>query len=342
MLLLTSASDKIQIITSSAADLSVHASYADHTTTAFTPGRQNTAIASAATTDVVSPPDSGQRQIKTLTVRNKHAATSNTVTVQHTDGTTDIELMKVTLRAGECLQFVDGEGFTVFDSNGSRKIGGGPGRFIARQILTSGTSFTVSSETRKIKYHVVGGGGGGAGAADAAAAETVVGSGGSSGAEAWGLFDVTPGASYSYTIGAAGAGGAAGDNDGTAGGNTTLTVGGTTVTAPGGPGAANIASGTSITIAGAPTGAATATNGDINRGGEAGGPSTRLSGTVGYSGYGGSSTVGSGGAALSGQGNGENATGYGAGGSGGLSENGGTSASGGNGTQGVIIIDEYS
>ncbi len=122
MILLTSTSDKIQLISSSAANLDVHASFGDLTTSSITPGRKNTAISSATTTDIVDPPAaSTQRQIKTILVRNRHAATSDDVTLQHTDGSTVSQLVKIALAAGETLQFVDGQGFTVFDSNGGVK-----------------------------------------------------------------------------------------------------------------------------------------------------------------------------------------------------------------------------
>src|SRR4030067_324160 len=95
MILLTSTSDKIQVITGQAVTVSVHASYVDYDGSAITPGRLNTAISTATTTDVVpSPGASVSRNLKTLSVRNKHASLTVTVTIQHTDGTTVIELDK--------------------------------------------------------------------------------------------------------------------------------------------------------------------------------------------------------------------------------------------------------
>ena len=123
MILLTGTSDLVQVITSAAVStIYVHASYVDHTTTTLTPGRTNVQITTATTTTIVaSPAASTQRQVKTLTIRNSHASSSNTITIQHTDGSTVAELLKYTLLAGETIQYADGEGFTVIDSSGSRK-----------------------------------------------------------------------------------------------------------------------------------------------------------------------------------------------------------------------------
>lgn len=122
MLLLTSTSDRIKVVTSAAVATDVHASWVDNAAGTITPDRSNTAITTAAATDVVPGPGaSSQRNVQTLTVRNKHASSAQTVTVQHTDGSTTVDLFKVTLDAGEELQFVDGDGWSVFSNTGARK-----------------------------------------------------------------------------------------------------------------------------------------------------------------------------------------------------------------------------
>src|SRR5262245_21720512 len=115
MLLLVSTSDKIQVITGQAITTDVHASYVDFDGSAsVTPGRKNTAITTATTTDVVAAPGSGvYRNVKTLLIRNKHATSSVDVTVQHTDGTTTAELHKVTLAPQQALEYVEDVGFFV-------------------------------------------------------------------------------------------------------------------------------------------------------------------------------------------------------------------------------------
>jgi len=119
MILLASTSDKIQVQTSSTADIDVHASYVDLSGSTITPSRDNTQITSIATTDVVAPPGaSTQRTVKSLFIRNKHATTANNVTVIHTDGTTAVELIKVTLNAGYTLRYDEGNGFEILDAFG--------------------------------------------------------------------------------------------------------------------------------------------------------------------------------------------------------------------------------
>lgn len=121
MFVLTSTSDKIRLITGAAVTLEVHSSWVDRSGSTITPGRTNTEITTATTTDVVaSPASSTQRNVRLLIVRNAHASSSNDVTIQHTDGTTVVDLFKVTLAAGYTLHYEDGVGFYVVDNNGRR------------------------------------------------------------------------------------------------------------------------------------------------------------------------------------------------------------------------------
>lgn len=114
MLNLTATTDKLQVTTSSAADLDVHASWADLSAGAVTPGRTNTAIASATTTDIVAAPaGSTQRNVKTINVRNKHASLACDVTVIFDQNATGFELHKATLLAGEALEYIEGIGWFV-------------------------------------------------------------------------------------------------------------------------------------------------------------------------------------------------------------------------------------
>jgi hypothetical protein len=114
VILLVSTSDKLQIVTGSAVTVDVHASFMDYNGSTVTPGRTNTLISTATTTDVVAAPGSGvQRNVKTLNARNRHASSSVLVTVQHTDGTNTVELFQQTLLAGQTLQYIEGVGFSV-------------------------------------------------------------------------------------------------------------------------------------------------------------------------------------------------------------------------------------
>lgn len=101
-------------MTGAAVTVDVHASYLDYNGTDVTPGRKNTAISTAVTTDVVgSPGASTYRNVRSLKIRNRHATLSVLVTVVHTDGTTAVELYETLLGPGAVLQYTDGAGFFI-------------------------------------------------------------------------------------------------------------------------------------------------------------------------------------------------------------------------------------
>jgi hypothetical protein len=124
MILLTSTNDSLELVTSSTADIDWTTAYADHSTSAFTPGSNQGTLASATdTTIVAAPAASTQRQVKLITIRNRHASSSNTVTVQKDVSGTEYQMTPaVTLQAGETLIYVDGCGFSVLDASGRPKI----------------------------------------------------------------------------------------------------------------------------------------------------------------------------------------------------------------------------
>lgn len=122
--------DKLQLITSSTADIDVIADYADidNTTKAVTVGRQLTKITTAATTDVLGAPTTGfTRKLKYLNISNVHASASNTVAVQYNANATLYKLETWILLAGERASFVEGRGFRAFDTQGREDIQGVPG-----------------------------------------------------------------------------------------------------------------------------------------------------------------------------------------------------------------------
>lgn len=120
MLLLTSTSDLVQVQTGSAGTINVHTSYMDASGTTVTPGRQNhAAITTATTTTVVpSPGASTQRNVKLLSIANTDASVSNVITVTHTDGTTAEELWSGTLLAGENVTMDETGVFTKYSAAG--------------------------------------------------------------------------------------------------------------------------------------------------------------------------------------------------------------------------------
>lgn len=344
MLLLTSTSDKIQVITNGTTTVDVHASWVDVSGSTVTPGRTNTAIVLGAptTTDVVaSPASSTQRNIKFLSVRNKHASSSTTVTVQHTDGSTTAELYKMTLKAGYELSYNDQLGFVVHDASGGRVQTPLSGRFLGTSFLSASSgTFTTGPETNTIYIRGVGAGGGGAGCTSVASAASAGGGGGAGGYLEKSIA-VSPNTGYSYTCGAAGTGasGAAGNN----GTDSTFVVGATTYTAKGGTGAVVATAVNALTAYKGGVGGVVSTNGDLNSGGASGelGVIAVVATPVGASGHGGSSPFGAGGPGISAVGNGNAGIGFGSGGGGAMT---GASAvrTGGNGTGGCWVVDEYS
>lgn len=118
MLLLVATTDKIQVVTSVAATVDVHASFMDASNAdppavkGSTSGRQNTAISTATTTDVVAAPASSTtRNVKTLHIFNKDSANTTDVTVLYNQNGTTFQLWKSTLAPGEALEYVEGLGW---------------------------------------------------------------------------------------------------------------------------------------------------------------------------------------------------------------------------------------
>jgi hypothetical protein len=126
MLLLASTTDKIQVITSAVGQIDIHASWIDLSGTTITAGRTNTRIGTATTTDVVAAPASSTtRNVRQLKVGNNSASVTNTVTIQHTDGTNVIVIEQVTLAPLERIGYEEGTGVRVFDSAGREKVTNG-------------------------------------------------------------------------------------------------------------------------------------------------------------------------------------------------------------------------
>jgi hypothetical protein len=109
--------DKLQLVTSSAATVDVHASFADLSGSTVTPGKQNTATSSAATTDIVAAPaGSTVRNVKTLHIRNKDASLDVDVTIVFDANGTDYELHKATVGTGQSLEYIEGIGFFLIQA----------------------------------------------------------------------------------------------------------------------------------------------------------------------------------------------------------------------------------
>jgi len=127
MLILSLTTDKVSVISSTTATLDVVATYVDRVTSTGVVGaanRQLTAISTATTTDIVAVPGADTtRNVQSITIRNKSAASDNDVTVQINANGTLYELHKVTLLAGETLVYLDNFGFNkVQDSSRNERV----------------------------------------------------------------------------------------------------------------------------------------------------------------------------------------------------------------------------
>jgi hypothetical protein len=150
MLLLTSTSDAITLVTLAAAAIDVHASWVDNLSGAITPGRTNTATISTITTTtiVASPAPSTQRNIKSLVIRNRHASVACDVTVKHTDGTNNLEIIRTTLQVGEELVYLDDSGgFVQLLAGGAVKAGFDPANVAITGGTIAGTLITTKAGT---------------------------------------------------------------------------------------------------------------------------------------------------------------------------------------------------
>lgn len=120
---LAASTDKIQVVTSAAVATDSLFEYVDASTAdppvvkGSTSGRTAAAISTATTTDAVpSPAASTLRRVISATIRNKSTTTNQDVTVQALISAVAYELVKVTLRPGETLQYEPGLGWYVLSA----------------------------------------------------------------------------------------------------------------------------------------------------------------------------------------------------------------------------------
>jgi hypothetical protein len=148
-LILAGTTDLLRVITGQTSTIDVHASWLDNAAGSITPSRTNTATISTATTTTVvgSPAASTQRNVKGLTIRNRHATVACDITVVHTDGTNALELIKCTLAAGESLHYFEGIGFSVYATNGALKQGFDPNNVAFTGGTINGVDITPKAGT---------------------------------------------------------------------------------------------------------------------------------------------------------------------------------------------------
>lgn len=130
MILLDATSKKIQLVLGGAVttnQLDWTTSWADITTTTFTPGSTDGASNSATPVDIVaSPASSTQRQVKFISVYNRDTV-SATVTVNYYDGGTLRKIVVITLATGYQLQYTAEGEWRVLDGSGALQQSGGGG-----------------------------------------------------------------------------------------------------------------------------------------------------------------------------------------------------------------------
>jgi hypothetical protein len=126
-MLLLKSTDVLRVVTGSAANVEVNASYVDRVdASTFTPDRPaNALINSATTTTLVGSPSSGVvRNVKDVSAVNTHASTASTIDIEMFDGTTaSSKSGVVTLLAGERLAMDDMGVWRHYDRNGAEYTG---------------------------------------------------------------------------------------------------------------------------------------------------------------------------------------------------------------------------
>lgn len=120
MILLTSTTDKVQVVTATAvSSIYMHATWIDNSSGTISGGRNNQVTGSATTIDLIPSPSAGVlRNLKFLTVRNTNTTTSCTITVQHTDGTTAVPIWFGVLGPNQTLQIADDGTSQLISSSG--------------------------------------------------------------------------------------------------------------------------------------------------------------------------------------------------------------------------------
>lgn len=111
MLLLTAATDQLQVLTDAAGPIHAHASWVDivPSTAAIAPGRANSIIAAASAVSIAgSPPGAPptQRNVKTVHLMNKGGINCG-VTIQTVDAGGTFALYKAVLTPGSMLELTD-------------------------------------------------------------------------------------------------------------------------------------------------------------------------------------------------------------------------------------------
>jgi hypothetical protein len=150
---------KLELVTGQVCSVDVDANWTDYTApSTYAPDCALTQITTATTTTIVPAPASGVvRSVNSLTARNKHATNAVDLTFRKDYNGTPVEKHKVTLQAGEAIEWENGVGFYLmaaanpfilassFLSQTSQRT---PGSQLERSalanfVLVSGTAYYV-------------------------------------------------------------------------------------------------------------------------------------------------------------------------------------------------------
>lgn len=150
--------DKIQIVTSSGADIDVTVTYNDFALIDVGPinitqasnGQQFTAITTATTTDILAAPgENTSRAVRRISVRNIDGASSNTIYLQlNINGVVYLITPSVPLASGEQYEYESGTGWRRLDANGLTMGSGTTGADGLGYGGTSVTSLAIGTGTK--------------------------------------------------------------------------------------------------------------------------------------------------------------------------------------------------
>lgn len=123
-MLLTTVNESLELVTGANGSVDWTVSWADHTTTLFTPGSFDGNILVASTTTLVGAPVAAtQRQVKLVTIINRDPLVTQTITLQkNTSGNKRSVVNSVPLLPNEMLEYIDGQGLVVLSPFAVRKI----------------------------------------------------------------------------------------------------------------------------------------------------------------------------------------------------------------------------
>ncbi len=149
---LTGTTHSIELITSAATSVDWHVAFNNITATDSTALDGQGKITTATTTSIVAAPAaSEQRQVVNLIVSNNGTA-ANDITIQKNVGGTLYPLYKVTLAAGENLQFSPNMGFRVNDAQGRDKMVTADSPPITARTIISNRISGTPAEAAGIRY----------------------------------------------------------------------------------------------------------------------------------------------------------------------------------------------